>query len=148
MNAWTPKSGPCRIPTFEDVREASERIARDVYRTPVFTCDSIDRCVGARLFFKCESFQKTGSFKIRGATNAVRCLPESQAKRGVATHSSGNHGAALALAAARRGIRAHIVMPTHAPIVKQRAVERYGATIVRCEPTLQAREATLNQLIE
>lgn len=141
-------SGPHRVPTFDDVLEAAGRIAGLAHRTPVLTCSSIDAMVGARLFFKCESFQKVGAFKFRGATNAVQSLSEQEAKRGVATHSSGNHAAALALAARQRGIAAHIVMPENAPAVKKSAVAGYGAEIVYCEPTLQARESTLETVLE
>jgi threonine dehydratase len=143
-----PASGPRRLPTFDDVLEAAQRIAGIAHRTPVMSCGSIDSLVGARLFFKCENFQKVGAFKFRGATNAVRSLSEHDAKRGVATHSSGNHAAALALAASQRGIAAHIVMPDNAPAVKKAAVAGYGANIVYCEPTLEARESTLARVVE
>jgi threonine dehydratase len=101
----------------------------------------LDELAGALLYFKCENLQLSGSFKIRGAANAVFSLSEAEAARGVVTHSSGNHGAALALAAQMRGIRAWVVMPRNAPQVKVRAVEAYGADITFCEPTLEAREA-------
>jgi threonine dehydratase len=114
----------------------------------VLTCAGIDRILGARLFFKCENFQKVGAFKFRGATNAVRSLSHEEASRGVATHSSGNHAAALALAAAQRGIPAHIVMPSNAPRVKKAAVQGYGGRIIECEPTLEARETTLAHVVE
>jgi len=129
-------------PTIEDVRAAAERIAGEVHRTPVLTCAAIDEIVGMRLYFKCENLQKVGAFKFRGATNAVRSLEDEEAARGVVTHSSGNHAQALALAARRRGIPAWVVMPSNAPAVKRRAVAGYGATIVDCEPTLEAREST------
>jgi len=116
-----------------DVREATDRIRGRTHRTPVHTCASIDRVVGARVWFKCESFQKVGAFKFRGATNAVWSLSDEEAQRGVATHSSGNHGAALALAASQRGIDAHIVMPENATAVKKSAVAGYGARIIYCE---------------
>ena len=119
-----------------------------VHRTPVLTCSAIDHMVGASLFFKCENFQKVGAFKIRGATNAVLSLSDDEAARGVATHSSGNHAQALALAARLRGIPAFIVMPANAPTVKRVAVEGYGAEIITCEPTLQAREETLATVVE
>lgn len=134
-------------PTFEDVLHASNRIRGIVHRTPVMTCRSIDAVVGARLFFKCENLQKVGAFKFRGATHAVRTLSADEAKLGVATHSSGNHAAALALAASQRGIRAHIVMPRNAPAVKKAAVAGYGAEIIYCEPTLEARELTLLEVV-
>ncbi len=148
MTSPVPASGPHRVPTFEDVLEAEARVVGVVHRTPVWTCAGLDRLVGANLFFKCENFQKVGAFKFRGATNAVRSLSDREASRGVATHSSGNHAAALALAAAQRGIPAHIVMPSNAPAVKQSAVAGYGARIVLCEPTLEARETTLDRVLE
>src|SRR5699024_8198237 len=108
----------------------------------------LDRHAGARLYFKCENLQRTGAFKIRGAMNAVRNLPREQAENGVATHSSGNHGAALALAARSRGIPAHVVMPETAVATKQAAVAGYGAEIVHCGPTLADREKTLDNVLE
>jgi threonine dehydratase len=122
------------------IREAAARIEGLVDRTPVLTSDTLDRRCRGRLFFKCENFQKSGSFKARGATNAVMSLSEHEAACGVVTHSSGNHAAALARAAALRGIPAHIVMPENSPQVKQAAVRRYGGQITLCEPTLAARE--------
>jgi len=119
-----------------------------VHRTPVLTCAALDGLTGASLFFKCENFQKVGAFKMRGATNAVLSLSDDEAARGVATHSSGNHAQALALAAQMRGISAYIVMPSSAPAVKRSAVEGYGAEIITCEPTLQAREETLASVVE
>ncbi len=134
--------------SIEDIRQAATRIAGRVHRTPVLTCSAVDRLAGASLFFKCENFQKVGAFKMRGATNAVLSLHDDEADRGVATHSSGNHAQALALAARLRGIPAYIVMPTNAPAVKRAAVEGYGAEIITCEPTLQAREDTLAAVVE
>ncbi|MEN8163422.1 MAG: pyridoxal-phosphate dependent enzyme [Acidobacteriota bacterium] len=125
---------------------AAERIAAYVHRTPVATCATIDRLTGARLYLKCEHLQQVGAFKARGATNAVYSLSDSEAARGVATHSSGNHAAALSRAASLRGIPAFIVMPSSAPPVKRAAVEGYGATITECEPTLEARETTLAEV--
>jgi threonine dehydratase len=135
-------------PTFEDVLTAAERIRERVHRTPVMTSRAIDEIAGAQLHFKCENLQKVGAFKARGATNAVLSLGDDAAVRGVATHSSGNHAAALAFAAASRGIRAYVVMPSSAPPVKKAAVAGYGAEITECEPTLAAREATLEQVVE
>jgi threonine dehydratase len=112
------------------------------------TSDAVDRITGARLHFKSENLQKVGAFKARGATNAVLSLDEEAADRGVATHSSGNHAAALAYAASIRGVAAHVVMPSSAPPVKRAAVEGYGAEITQCEPTLAAREATLEQVVD
>ena len=133
-------------PSIADVLAAAERIAASVHRTPIATCATLDRLTGARLFFKCEHLQKVGAFKARGATNAVFSLSDTEAACGVATHSSGNHAAALARAAGLRGIPAHIVMPSSAPPVKRAAVEGYGAIITECEPTLEAREAVLAQV--
>ncbi len=134
-------------PTFEDVLAAAERIRGRVHRTPVMTSRAINEIAGAGLYFKCENLQKVGAFKARGATNAVLSLDEAAARRGVATHSSGNHAAALAFAAANRGIRAHVVMPRTAPPVKKAAVAGYGAEITECEPTLEARETNLEAVV-
>jgi threonine dehydratase len=130
-------------PTMNDIRAASACIRPHAHRTPVMRCHSIDVMTGASLFFKCENLQKVGAFKFRGACNAVLSLTEEEAARGVATHSSGNHAQALALAARMRGIHATIVMPSNAPEVKRAAVAGYGGEILLCEPTLQAREETL-----
>ena len=129
------------------VRAAAARIAGIVHRTPVMTCETIDKLAGRRVFLKCENLQKTGAFKYRGATNAVRKLTDEQAKNGVVTHSSGNHAQALALAARIRGIPAYIVMPRTAPAVKKAAVEGYGGIVTQCEPTLAARESTAAAIV-
>lgn len=129
-----------------DVQEAAQRIAGKVHRTPVMSCAAIDTAAGARILFKCENFQKVGAFKMRGAANAVFSLEDHQAAAGVATHSSGNHAQALALAARLRGVPAYVVMPTSAPAVKRAAVAGYGAEIIDCEPTLEARECTLAEV--
>jgi threonine dehydratase len=134
-------------PTLADVRAAHDRIRPFVHRTPVPTCSAINGLVRARVFFKCENFQKVGAFKIRGATNAVQSLSDQAAARGVVTHSSGNHAAALALAAHRRGIPAYIVMPNNAPPNKRDAVAGYGGKITFCEPTQAAREAACAELV-
>lgn len=134
-------------PTIKEVREAAARIEPHAHRTPVVTCRGIDAMTGGRIFFKCENLQKVGAFKFRGACAAVMSLSEEDARRGVATHSSGNHAAALTLAARLRGIEAHIVMPRSAPEVKIAAVRGYGARIYFCEPTLQAREETLDRVV-
>src|SRR3979409_180799 len=126
--------------TWNLIHEARERIAGKVGVTPVLTSTTLDARAGARLHFKCENFQKCGAFKARGATNAVFALSESQARRGVATHSSGNHAAALARAARLRGIPAYIVMPDNTVQTKRAAVRRYGGEITYCESTLAARE--------
>src|SRR5213083_2274995 len=133
---------------FDKIRMAHERIRAYIKRTPVMTSSRLDETSGASLFFKCENFQKIGAFKARGATNAIFALDDATAQRGVATHSSGNHGAAVARAAKLRGIPAHIVMPSNSAKVKIRAVESYGAHIVFCEPTEKAREATCAEAIK
>src|SRR6266699_2341493 len=132
---------------FDSIRAAHERIRPHIRRTPVLTSTRLDAASGGSLFFKCENFQKVGAFKARGATNAVFSLDETTARRGVATHSSGNHGTALARAAKLRGIAAHIVMPSNSAKVKVRAVESYGARIIFCEPTQEAREAACAEVI-
>ncbi len=124
------------------IAAAHARIAPRIHRTPVLTSESLDAMAAARLFFKCENLQKTGSFKIRGATNAIFSLREEEAARGILTHSSGNHAAAVACAARWRGKPAWIVMPKNAPAVKCRAVEAYGGKITFCEPTVSARTET------
>jgi threonine dehydratase len=129
-------------PSWESIVEAHARIAPRIHRTPVQTSSSLDSMIGARLFFKCENFQKTGSFKIRGAANTILSLTEEQALRGVVTQSSGNHGAAVACAAAWRGIPAWIVMPKNSSAVKARAIEGYGGKITFSEPTLSSRKET------
>ena len=135
------------IPEYKDIEVAMRLIGPHVHRTPVLTSKQLDAINGARLFFKCENFQKVGAFKFRGATNAVLNLSEGQRAAGVVTHSSGNHAAALAHAAVSRGVKAYIVMPTSAPEVKKRAVAGYGAEITFCEPTLAAREAAAAEVI-
>jgi threonine dehydratase len=129
--------------TLADVRAARERIAPHIHRTPVLRSSLIDREVNAALFFKCENFQKVGAFKARGACNAVFSLSDAEAERGVVTHSSGNHGAALAWASAKRGVKATVVVPRTAPEAKKRAIDAYGARIIYCEPTIAARETTV-----
>jgi len=124
---------------WNTIVEAHERIRPRIHRTPVLTSASIDRLARAQVYFKCENLQKTGSFKIRGASNAIFSLSEEEAQRGVVTHSSGNHAAAVACAAGWRGIAASIVMPKNAPPVKCRAVEGYGGKITFCEPNVKAR---------
>jgi threonine dehydratase len=133
--------------TWSLVQEARERIAGKVSMTPVLTSSTLDAEAGAHLYFKCESFQKSGSFKARGATNAVFALSPEQAGRGVATHSSGNHAAALSRAARLRGVPAYIVMPDNSPQAKRAAVARYGGEITYCEATLAARESAARELV-
>ena len=129
------------IPTFADLLIANERIKPYIHRTPVLTSSYINDLVGAELFFKCENFQKAGAFKARGASNAVFGLSDDQAAKGVATHSSGNHGTCLAYAAGRRGIACTVVMPRTAPQAKKDAVKGYGGVVVECEPSTTSREA-------
>ena len=135
-------------PTLDDIRAAAKRIKPYIHRTPVLTNESLNEKVGAKVFLKCENFQKVGAFKFRGACNAVFSLSDEESARGVSTHSSGNHAQALALAARLRGIPAYIVMPNNAPAVKKAAVAGYGGIITFCEPTLAAREATLAQIVQ
>src|SRR6478672_2801973 len=137
---------PLALPDLACIREAHVCIAQFVHRTPVMTCQAIDDEVGASLFFKCEHLQKVGAFKARGACNAVFALDDALARRGVVTHSSGNHGAALAYAARRRGIPAWVVMPENSPAVKQANVRRFGATVRLCAPTIDAREAACDDV--
>lgn len=134
-------------PTFQEIEQAAQRIAPLIHRTPVLSSESINHISGAKIFFKCENFQKVGAFKMRGAANAVLSLSDEEAEKGVATHSSGNHAQALAKAAQQRGIKAYIVMPETAPAVKKKAVAGYGAEIIMCKPTLQAREDTLAEVV-
>lgn len=134
--------------TIDDIRAAAARIAPHVRRTPVMRCPDLDAELGAEIHFKCENFQEMGAFKLRGASNAVLSLPREALERGVATHSSGNHGAALALAAKRGGVPACVVMPENSSAFKQRAVGGYGARIVFCAPTQAAREQTLAQYVQ
>ncbi len=136
------------IPSISDIRKASKRISGYAHRTPILTSASINNITGAEILFKCENFQKAGAFKFRGACNAVFSLDEKMIRNGVATHSSGNHAAALALAAKLRGVRSFIVMPENAPEVKKKAVAGYGAQITFCKPTLEARESTLEKLVK
>ena len=133
-------------PTWEAILAAHARIAPRIHRTPVLTSASLNAIAGAGLFFKCENLQKTGSFKIRGASNAILSLTEQEVARGIVTQSSGNHGAAVACAAAWRGVPAWIVMPKNAPAVKAAAIEGYGGKIVFCEPTVTARKATCDRI--
>ena len=130
------------IPTFDDVLAAEARIAPHIRRTPIRTSDYLDELTGAKLFFKCENFQEPGAFKVRGAANAVFGLTEEQTRRGVATHSSGNHASCLSYAAMRRGIPCNVVMPRTAPQAKKDTVRRYGGVITECDPSTSSREAT------
>jgi threonine dehydratase len=145
MNATTLQTD---APNLEGIRAAHKRIASRIHRTPVMTSDSLDEISGARLYFKCENLQKTGSFKIRGATNAVFSLTDEEARRGVVAPSSGNHAAALALAARWRGIPAFIVMPSNSSAAKMRAVESYGGKITPCDPNMASREETCAEVMK
>ena len=135
------------IPTLGDMLAARARIAPHVHRTPVLTSGFLDDLTGAELFFKCENLQKAGAFKARGASNAVFGLSDEQAARGVATHSSGNHGTCLSYAAGRRGIPCTVVMPRTAPQAKKDAVRGYGGQVVECEPSTSSREAVFAEVV-
>ncbi len=134
-------------PTLDDVLAAHERIRPYIHETPVLTSRIIDEAAGAQLFFKCENLQKAGAFKARGASNAVFSLTDAQAARGVATHSSGNHGTCLSYAAGRRGIPCTVVMPRTAPKAKKDAVRGYGGRVVECEPSTSSREAVFAEVV-
>lgn len=135
------------LPTRASIAEAHERIKNYIHHTPVMTSASIDEIAGCHVFFKCENFQKVGAFKSRGAMNAALKLTPEQQHKGVATHSSGNHAQALARAAKILGMKSYIVMPRTAPEIKKRGVRGYGGEIFECEPTLEARESTLAEVI-
>ena len=134
--------------TLKDIEAAHERIRPLIHRTPVFTNSSLNKLSGAELYFKCDNFQKAGSFKIRGATNTVEQLTIEELSRGVATTSSGNHGAALSMAVTRRGGKTKVVMPNNTPKIKINNVERNGGEVVWCEPEQESRESVLKDLIE
>jgi threonine dehydratase len=140
------ESATYQPPSWEAIREAHVRIAPRIHRTPILTSVSLDAIAGAHLFLKCENLQKTGSFKIRGASNAILSLSDEQASRGIVTQSSGNHGAAVACAAAWRGVPAYIVMPRNAPKVKIQAIEAYGGKITFCEPKVSARKEACDRV--
>ncbi len=133
--------------TKENLLETQQRIQKFIHRTPVMSSQLINDIVGADIYFKCENFQKMGAFKMRGATNAILQLSEIEKEFGVATHSSGNFAQALALAAKVQGIKAYIVMPSNAPDIKKTAVKAYGGEVIECIPTLEARETTLNDVV-
>lgn len=135
------------LPDYDDVLAAHERIAPHIHRTPILTSDYLDGLTGAKLFFKCENFQKAGAFKVRGASNAVFGLSDEQAEKGVATHSSGNHGLSLSYAAGRRGIPVTVVIPRTAPQAKKDAMKGYGARVVECEPSTSSREAVFAEVV-
>ncbi len=136
------------LPDKTSIAAAHDRIRAHIHHTPVMTSASVDEMAGCHLFFKCENFQKVGAFKARGAMNAILKLTPEQRSKGVATHSSGNHAQALARAAKIMGVPSYIVMPRTAPEIKKRGVRGYGGEIFECEPTLAAREATLEEVIK
>ena len=141
----TDLAGP---PSLADIRAAATRIAPHAHRTPVMRCTAIDEMLGASLHFKCENFQKIGAFKFRGACNTLLSLSDQELENGIATHSSGNHGAAVALAAQLRGTSSVVVMPSNTSAVKQTAVAHYGARIVHCEPNEESRNRILSMVLE
>lgn len=136
------------IPTLKDIQDAAERLDGIAHNTPILTNSTIDKLCGCKILFKCENFQKVGAFKFRGANNAVASLPKEKLGKGVVTHSSGNHAAALTLAAKLNHTKAYIVMPRTAPELKKKAVKSYGAEITFCEPTLKSREETAQKVID
>lgn len=143
----SPWKSPSAIPSLADMLAAHERIRPHIHLTPVLSSRVIDEEAGASLFFKCENLQKAGAFKARGASNAVFSLTDAQAAKGVATHSSGNHGTCLSYAAGRRGIPCTVVMPRTAPQAKKDAVRGYGGRVVECEPSTSSREATFAEVV-
>ncbi|GAB2649949.1 pyridoxal-phosphate dependent enzyme [Emticicia sediminis] len=136
------------IPSLDDIKEVHERIKPFIHQTPVLTSTSINQLAGCEIFFKCENFQKIGAFKARGGMNAVLSLSKSEQQKGITTHSSGNHAQAIALAAKTVGTKAYIVMPSNAPIIKKNGVKALNGEIIECEPTLEARESTVQQVID
>lgn len=146
--AIDPVADSVESPTLADVQAAARRIAPHAHRTPVMRCTAIDEMLGASLHFKCENLQKVGAFKFRGACNTVLSLSETELENGVATSSSGNHGAAMALAAQLRGTSSVVVMPSNSSAVKQAAVAHYGARIIHCEPNDESRNRALAAIIE
>jgi threonine dehydratase len=137
-----------QIPSLSDIQKAHDRIKPFIHNTPVMSSVLLNEIFGCEMYFKCENFQKAGAFKFRGATNAVMSLTDEEKSKGVVTHSSGNHAAALALAARMNGVKARIVMPDTAPAVKKSAVAAYGGNITFCQPTLESREGTTRIIIE
>ena len=135
-------------PSFSDIKRAHQRISDYIYNTPVMTSANLDEIAGCQLFFKCENFQKVGAFKMRGAANAIFSYRPEDRVNGFACHSSGNHGQAVALAAKLAGSKAYVVMPKNASQVKIDAVKAYGAEVIHCEPSDEARAATCNEVIE
>src|ERR1700760_1270935 len=138
---------PAQPVTWEAIQAAHARIAPRIHRSPILTSTLVDAAVGARVFFKCENLQKTGSFKIRGASNAIFSLRDEEVRHGIVTQSSGNHGAAVACAAAWRGVPAWIVMPRNSSAVKRQAIEGYGGRVELCEPTMTSRNETCARIL-
>ncbi len=136
------------IPSLDDIKEAHERIKPFIHQTPVLSSTSINELAGCEIFFKCENFQKIGAFKARGGMNAVLSLSKAEQEKGITTHSSGNHAQAIALAAKTVGTKAYIVMPSNAPTIKKNGVKALNGEIIECEPTLEARESTVQQVID
>lgn len=136
------------IPTAHDITAAHDRIKKYIHRTPILTNSFINSLAGSDIHFKCENFQKVGAFKARGGMNTILSLTPDEIKKGVATHSSGNHAQAIALAAKQVGAKAYIVMPSSAPGIKKAAVKGYGAEVIECEPNLKARETTLQETVD
>ena len=134
--------------TYDDIEKAHQRISDHIHNTPILTSDSLDNELGSNLFFKCENFQKTGSFKIRGATNSILQLNDTEIKNGIITTSSGNHGAAVAFIADKIGTSSKIIMPNNTPKNKIENVQRYGGEIFYCEPNIKSREDTLEKMIQ
>lgn len=135
-------------PTQEIIEQAHSRIEAYIHRTPILTCQTLNKIAGAELYFKCENFQKIGAFKARGGVNAVLSMPKEEQQRGIATHSSGNHAQAIAYAASVVGTKAYIVMPDNSPEVKVKAVRGYGAEVTFCVNTPEQRESTLNEVVK
>lgn len=136
------------IPNLSEIEQAHERIKPYIHRTPVMSSRSINELAGCKIFFKCENFQKIGAFKARGGMNAVLSLSNEEQQKGITTHSSGNHAQAIALAAKTVGTKAYIVMPSNAPIIKKNGVLALGGEVIECEPTLEARESTVQRIID
>jgi threonine dehydratase len=136
------------IPTFEDIKDTHERIRIYINQTPVLSAEAINEIAGCHVFFKCENLQKIGAFKARGGMNAVLSLSKEEQQKGITTHSSGNHAQAIALAAKAVGTKAYIVMPSNAPEIKKNGVKYLGGEIIECEPTLEARETTVQKVID
>ena len=136
------------LPGFEEIKDAVRRVKPHVHNTPVLTSTTMDKRTGATVYFKCENFQRMGAFKMRGATNAILQLSKADRAKGVVTHSSGNFAQALALAARSLDAKAYIIMPKNAPAVKVEAVKGYGAEVIECAPTLEAREKTCKEIQE